>query len=240
MRAPPRVDLDGPLTPALFVERPNRFVVRARLEEGGPDGPVEAHLPDPGRLKELLVPGARLWLRPAGHPRRRTRWSAVLVEPAGGGLVSVDTTLPNRLVARALESGFLGELEGWAVETAEWSHGASRFDFLLEREAERLVLEVKSVTLVEDGLALFPDAVTARGTRHVEELTEVSRRQGWHAAVLFVLQRPDAVRIRAAPTIDPAFAAALDDARAAGVSVLGRRCEVRRDAVVLGDRVPVE
>lgn len=240
MRARPRVDLGGPLEPAIFVERPNRFVVRCRLERGDPANVVEAHLADPGRLRELLVAGARLWLRPADRPGRRTRWSAVLVEHGDSGApVSVDTTLPNRLVARALESGFLDELGGWRLDTAEWSHGGSRFDFLLSRRKERLVLEVKSVTLVEHGWALFPDAVTVRGTRHVRELARVAVRSGWHAAVLFVLQRPDAARIRAAPSIDPDFAEALSRAASAGVRILGRRCDVRRDEVLLGDPVPV-
>lgn len=238
------VGLDGPLTAARFVDRPNRFVVLCRLEDDPADGPVEAHLPDPGRLRELLVPGARLWLRPARRPGRRTRWSAALVETgADRVLVSLDTTLPNRLVKKALEADTLDELAGWRLMTPEWTHRGSRFDFLLGRDGdgERLVLEVKSVTLVEDGCALFPDAVTSRGARHLRELADLSVRPGWNGAVLFVLQRPDARRIRAARSIDPRFADALRTARSAGVRVLGRRCRVRRDAVtLLTGPVPVE
>lgn len=237
---PPAVSLPAPLTEGRFVERPNRFVVRCRLDEGCE--PVDAHLADPGRLRELLLPDARIWLRPADSPTRRTRWSAVLVEtPGGDGLVSVDTTLPNRLVHAALRADALEELGDWRLLRAEWSHGGSRFDFLLEPRAggeERLVLEVKSVTLVEDGVALFPDAVTARGARHVRELAGMATRPGWHAAVLFVCQRADAERIEAARAIDPDFADALADAREAGVRILGRRCSVTRDAVTLGEVVP--
>lgn len=196
---------------------------------------------DPGRLSELLVPERRLRLRPAPEgSARKTRWSAVLVQtPEGDGWVSVDTTLPNRLVARALEADALDELAGWRLERAEYALGGSRFDFLLSGDGGRkLLLEVKSVTLVEDGEALFPDAITARGARHVEELAEVAGRDGWEAVVLFVLQRDDATRIRAAREIDPEFADALARARDAGVRVLGRRCRVGLEGVALGERVP--
>ncbi|HSL84160.1 MAG TPA: DNA/RNA nuclease SfsA, partial [Thermoanaerobaculia bacterium] len=121
--------------------------------------------------------------------------------------------------------------------------GRSRLDFLLRPRDDReggppLLLEVKSVTLVEEGVALFPDAVTARGARHVRELAEHVRAGSHRAAVLFVVQRPGASRVLAAREIDPAFADALAGAREAGVRVLGRRCRVEADRVVLGDSIP--
>lgn len=231
-----------PLRKSRFVRRPNRFLVRCRLQ--GPGGIVDAHLPDPGRLSELLVPGRRLWLRPegpeAGARGRKTAYTAVLVEaPDGEGLVSLDTTVPNRLVRRALEAGALEELEGWTLERCEIPMGGSRIDFLLrDDEGRRLALEVKSVTLVEEGVGRFPDAVTARGARHVRELTAVARREGWEAAVLFLLQRPDAGRVVAARDIDPVFADALAEAGDAGVRVLARRCRVHLDRVELGRSIP--
>lgn len=233
------VPIEGPLRQARFVARPNRFLVRAELSG---QGVVEAHLPDPGRLSELLLPGRRIWLRPATGSHRKTSWTVVLVQtPAGAGLVSVDTTLPNRLVGRALEAAALPELGRWQDCRAEVSVGASRFDFLLRRGTRRRLLEVKSVTLVDNGVGLFPDAVTARGTRHVLELAELTRNEAdLDAAVLFVLQRDDARRIRAAREIDPDFADALCDARRDGVSVLGRRCRVSRHRVTLDERVPVD
>jgi sugar fermentation stimulation protein A len=259
-----RIPLPGPLLLTRFVERPNRFLVRcagapraptapADGRAGGPDcvtanggviavdEVVEAHLADPGRLRELLIPGRRVWLRRAvPAPGRRTHWTAVLVEsPDGNGLVSVDTTLPNRLIRAALQAGALDEFAGWRLERHEVLLGRSRLDFLLaDGNGRRLALEVKSVTLVEDGVALFPDAVTARGVRHLRELERISREPGWEAAVLFVAQRPDARRILAAAEIDPAFAAALADAMHQGVRVLGRRCTVALDHVALGERVP--
>ncbi|NIP82139.1 MAG: DNA/RNA nuclease SfsA [Gemmatimonadetes bacterium] len=205
---------------------------------------VDVHMADPGRLKELLLPDRRVWIRWAASPTRKTDWSAVLVEaPDGRGLVSIDTTLPNRLIRRALESRALEELEGWELERAEFPLGRSRIDFLLARDGRRLALEVKSVTLVEDGVALFPDAVTARGARHVRELAEVAgsvdaEGRRWEAAILFVLQRPDARRIEAARSIDPDFADALAEAKAAGVRVLGRRCRVTPSRLELGGPVP--
>ncbi len=234
---PPREPLGGPLAPARLVERPNRFLVRARRE----GELVEAHLPNPGRLEELLVDGRRLRLRPAPEGAdRKTDWTAVLVEtPQGDGWVSLDTTLPNRLVGRALRRGWIEELAGWTLEGTEVALGDSRLDFVLSDGERRLALEVKSVTLVRERVGRFPDAVTARGTRHVRELAGLAGREGWSAAVLFVAQRPDVDRVVADEAIDPAFAAALRSARAEGVRALARRCRVDPAAVELGGGVPV-
>ncbi len=232
------VALPGPLTRTRFLERPNRFVIRCLSD--GSNRVVTAHLPDPGRLTDLLVPGRGVWLRRVPSPRRKLQWSAVLVETAGrSGLVSVDTTMPNRLIARALELGAMEELSDWELSRREWRWGESRFDFLLRHreEARKLVLEVKSVTLVRDGVGLFPDAVTARGARHLAELARLARRKGWQAAILFVVQRHDAREVKAAAGIDPRFAAALKSASRAGVVVLGRRCWVTKNRVALGERV---
>lgn len=244
-----RVPFAGPLCQARFVARPNRFLLHCEIE--GPDPAagngrvVEVHMADPGRLEELLLPGKRVWIRYAASPTRRTEWSAVLVEsPNGNGLVSVDTSMPNRLILRALEERALDEFDGWKLERPEFPLGGSRIDFLLTAPGSRkLALEVKSVTLVEDNVALFPDAVTARGARHVRELAEVAgsvdaEGTRWEAAILFVLQRDDAHRILAARAIDPAFADALAEARQAGVRILGRRCHVTRHHLELGSPVP--
>lgn len=228
MRAPP------PLHEGRFVERPNRFLTVVELEGRR----VEAHLPDPGRLKELLLPGARVWVRPADSPNRKTAFTLTLVEAPTGELVSLVTTLPNRLVEEALRAGSLAELRGWAIERAEYTWGDSRFDFLLVRDGRRLLLEVKSVTLVEEGRALFPDAVTARGARHVRELI-AARQEGWETAVLFVVQRRDAESVTAARSIDPGFADALAAAREAGVRLLAYRCSVTLEEAVITDPLPV-
>lgn len=247
----PAVGLGGPLAPAVFLERPNRFVVRCRVTgapgaaadaDAGPGAPVvEAHLPDPGRLTDLLVEGRRLLLRPAEGPGRKTDWTAVLVRSAGGVWVSVDTTLPNRLVEAGLRGEWLEELAGWTVAGTEVALGESRIDFVLGRPGTRarLALEVKSVTLVRGRVGRFPDAVTARGARHVRELAEVATRENWRAAVLFVAQRPDVARVTADEEVDPDFARTLHAAREAGVRALARRCRVDRSRVELGRAVPV-
>lgn len=228
----------GSLVSAEFVRRPNRFVAWARLVDGRE---VRAHLPNPGRLDDILVPGRSLRLEAAEAEDRKTDWSAVLARtPEGQGWVSLVTTLPNRLVARALAGGQIDELAGWEVERAEATVGGSRFDFLLTGgDDRRMALEVKSVTLEREGTGLFPDAVTARGTRHVRELASVAGRERWEAAVLFVAQRDDVEAVAAAPEIDPDFAEALGRARSAGVRALARRCEVTTSGVALGPSLPV-
>lgn len=230
--------IPGPLEPARFIDRPNRFVVLCELEATGEV--VEAHLRHRGRLETVLTPGRRLWLHPASDPKRRTAWTALLAGSAAeGDLISVDTTLPNRLIRRAIEVGGLPELAGWRLERPEWRHGDSRFDFLLSHpDGRRLALEVKSVTWVEDGVALFPDAPTTRGVRHLRELAALARQEGWVAAVCFVVQRSDARELGIASHIDPELAGALDDAARAGVRVLARRCHVALDGVSLGGAIP--
>jgi len=286
-----------PLVSGVFLERPNRFLTRVLLD--GMKHPVEAHLPDPGRLRELLLTGRRIYAAPVapleggvpeGESRagdaamrdadpglaarsethlasqdtaggtplstpggtrrgtpRRTQWTLVLVEtPDHAGWVSLDTTIPNRLLRQVLASGELTELTGWVLDRAEATIKDSRFDFLLrpvdERDgpASRMILEAKSVTLVEEGRGRFPDAVTARGARHVREMTALTR-EGMPAAVIFLVQREDVTSVEAAWEIDPDFSDALEAAHAAGVQVLARRCRVNPEGVtLLPDPVPVQ
>jgi sugar fermentation stimulation protein A len=156
-------------------------------------------------------------------------------------MVSLDSTLPNRLIRNALVEKALAEFAEWELMRWEVTLGRSRFDFLLsDSRGRQMVVEVKSVTLVENGVGLFPDAVTERGARHVRELGELASQEGWEAAVLFVLQRSDASKIRAARAIDPKFAEALMEAKGYGVHILGRRCRVFNDRVELGESVPAE
>lgn len=228
--------LPGPLIEARFRDRPNRFLTIVQL--GG--RVVEAHLPDPGRLRELLTPGCRVWVRPASAPGRKTRFTLALVEADSGEIVSVVTTLPNELVAEALRGGRITELRDWSVARREYPWGRSRFDFLLARgDAQRMLVEVKSVTLVEQRRALFPDAVTARGARHVSELAEACRADGLDAAVVFVVQRRDADEVTSARSIDPTFADALQQARDAGVRLLGYRCVVTLEEARITVPLPV-
>jgi sugar fermentation stimulation protein A len=230
---------------AAFIARPNRYVVHARLEDGSV---VRAHCADPGRLRELLVPGATLYLSPANAPERRTQYDLRFVEAQSDGtLVSLDTSLPNKVVALGLARQFFPQFGGeYSVRGEVFmpceSAGSvrSRADFMVEGpDVGRCWIEVKSVTLVESGIARFPDAPTERGRRHVHELTEIVRRGIDRAAVLFVAQRPDAVELRPNWDTDRAFAEALITASAAGVEVSAYTCALTLQGITLKSRIPV-
>lgn len=228
-----------PLVPARFIRRENRF--RALVELDG--RPQAAHVANSGRLGELLTPRAAVWVALAQPgAARKTACHLALVE-YGGVLVSVDARLPNRLAAEALAAGRLAPLAGYGQIQPEVRAGSSRLDFLLssgpDAAAPRCWLEVKSVTLVEDGCALFPDAPTVRGVKHLAELAAL-RQAGERVVVGFVVQRADVRRFRLHPTADPAFAASLRRVQAEGVEVYAWRCAVSRNAIELTDSVTVD
>jgi sugar fermentation stimulation protein A len=223
-----------PLVAGRFVRRDNRFRVTVEVE----GEPAAAHLPNSGRLTELLTPGRACWLASFDDPRRKTRFDLVLVAYAGV-LVSVDARLPNTLFAEALAAGRLEPFRGTARFEREVQLGGSRLDFWLQGPAGACWVEVKSVTLVEDGVARFPDAPTARGVRHLAELTAAVRR-GEQAAVVFVIQRPDARCFTPHDRADAAFGAALREAQSAGVGVYAWACEVSPRSVIMGSQVSVE
>jgi len=226
-----------PLFPATFVRRVNRFRAEVRLPNGVR---THAHVPNSGRLHELFVPGRPVYLRHAARPGRKTRWDLALVR-LPTGLVSVDARLPNPLLYEAWRTG---RLVPW-LQPEEWTWRAEpaspggRLDFCLRHRTtgQRLWIETKSITLVEDGVGLFPDAPTSRGRRHLAELAERVR-AGDRAAVVFVVQREDA-RAVAAHNADPAFPAALAEAMAAGVEVYAYVAHVTLHQIRLVRAVPV-
>lgn len=229
----------GTLLPARFVRRDNRF--RAWVDLDGEL--ISAHVPNSGRLSELLTPSAAVWIR--RHDRgaaRKTESDLVMVEYADV-LVSIDARLPNHLLAEALADGAIPQFAGYSQITPEVTVGQSRLDFLLSagrgsESQRRCWVETKSVTLVENGTALFPDAPTERGLRHLHELVELHR-QGDRVAVMFVIQRPDAVAFAPHPTAHPAFAAALREASQAGVEVYAWRCHVSLSGIALAEPAPL-
>jgi sugar fermentation stimulation protein A len=230
-----RLSFPRPLVRAGYIDRPNRFIVQARLDD---DHEELVHLPDPGRLREVLTPGARLWLLPAAETaQRKTRYDVLLAETEAG-LISLDTRLPTQLVRRALEQRAIPEFAAYDTVRPEMPFGHSRIDFLLSGRAGQMLLEVKSVTLVENGVGLFPDAVTARGARHLRELA-AALAQGYQAAVLFIVQRADAAAVAPHPSNDPAFAAALRQAAEAGVQLAAYTCRLTPDDITLAGAVPV-
>lgn len=244
------VEFDMPLEAASFLARPNRYRVDVRLARDGRI--VAAHCPDPGRLHELLLPGVLVYVSPVEPrpaERRKTAFDLRLVaHPQDGTLISLDTRLPNRLVGEALAARQLPPLVDLmavrrevSVPNAIAGEGVrSRIDFCaVDRSGRRTWIEVKSVTLVEAQVALFPDAVTARGRRHLLELADLAR-QGDRAVVIFVVQRPDAQLVRAHRLNDPALAEALDMAAGAGVEFYAWICTVTLQGAALLEPIAVE
>ena len=229
----PALPLPGPLVPGTFLERPNRFLTLVETNQGQ----VWSHLPDPGRLRELLIPGARVWLRPNQNPHRKTAFTTVLVEH-DSHLISVDSTLPNRLMEFCLKKKVIPELREWNLQRREHTLEGMRVDFLLEKGSQKLLLEVKSVTLVEEGVAKFPDAVTSRGARHMRHL-QASLNAHTRAAVFFVVQRDDAVAFSPQWERDPVFAEALVAAVRSGVQILAYNAQVTHNQIRLLHPLPV-
>jgi sugar fermentation stimulation protein A len=228
------LNFPDPLLEATFLERANRFACWVE-REGRRE---KTHLPNSGRLRELLVPGASVLMAKAAAPHRKTE-SDMLVVVQGERLVSVDARLPGHLVDEALREGALAPFRGYPRIQREVRFGGSRLDFLLGGEGGACFLEVKSVTLVRGGLALFPDAPTLRGQRHLETLME-ARRRGYGAAVAFVVQREDARAFSPNDGTDLAFGSALREAWRRGVGVYAYGCQVGRKEIRIVRELPVQ
>jgi len=226
--------LPAPLIEGQILERLNRFAVRVLVR--GQE--AVAHLPNSGRLKELLQPGTPAYLAPRTGPGRKTAYDLILVR-LERTLASADARLPNALVAEALRDGRLPQFRGYPHIHPEARYGDSRCDFLLEGPAGRLLLETKSVTWVEGGFALFPDAPTERGRRHLQALRE-ARRQGLAAALIFVIQREDARAFRPCYRCDPIFGQALREAAAEGVAIYAYRCRLSLTEIAMVEAVALE
>ncbi len=221
----------GPnLVKGRFLERLNRFA--ALVEVAGQ--PQLVHVANSGRMRELLVPGHRVLVRPvAGAPHRKTRFDLALVD-LGGTLASADARLPNALVAEALQQGRLPQFAGYPLRRAEVVFGESRLDLRLDGPAGTCYIETKSVTLVTEGVGLFPDAPTIRGVKHLGSLSQALA-AGHRAAVVFVVQRCDARAFAPNNEADPAFGDALRRAAALGVEVLAHRCRVTEQEILLAE-----
>ena len=231
---PTTMQIAGQLVQAEFVSRDNRFRVTVEVQ----GQPVWAHLPNSGRLGELLVPGRRAILIKRPSDRRKTQYDLHLIE-LQGRWVSLDARLPNDLVEEALLGGILPDLAGYSTVRREVPYGRSRLDFKLEGDTRPpCLVEVKSVTLVLDGLACFPDAVTMRGRRHLEELAGAVE-AGYRAAVVFVVQRDDALGLRPHDESDPAFGRTLRDVARRGVELYAYACRVEPGRVEIVRPLPV-
>jgi len=227
--------IKGPLISGTFIERPNRFITLVNIN----GKIVRSHLPDPGRLKELLIPGVELLLRPASNLlKRKTKYSTVMVRYEGK-LISLVSTLPNQFVMESITNNILPMFNNYKIIRPEIPYGNHRFDFLLnDYEDSTFYLEVKSVTYVKNGLAQFPDAITSRGTRHVGALAKLTR-SGIKTGILFVCQRDDPISFAPMWDRDPTFSNALFEASKIGVNIWCISTKVTETEMTFKEEIPV-
>jgi sugar fermentation stimulation protein A len=205
----------------------------AHVEIGGQE--EVCHVKNTGRCRELLPPGAKVWCQVSDNPKRKTKYDLITVEK-GTYLINMDSQAPNRAAEEWLRGGGLGQAE---LIKPEQKFGASRFDFYLERQGRPMYLEVKGVTLEENGICRFPDAPTERGAKHLRELVE-AKKQGYDAAVLFVIQMKPVLYLEPNDATDPEFGKALRAAAAAGVEIIAMDCIITEDTMVIADPVTVK
>lgn len=218
------------MTPGIFLARPNRFI--AHVSIGGQTEVV--HVKNTGRCRELLPVGAQVWCQKSDNPSRKTKYDLITVRK-GHRLINMDSQAPNIAAREWLLAGGLGQAENVRAET---THGDSRFDFSFTLDGKPCFLEVKGVTLENEGVCAFPDAPTERGAKHLRGLTALAR-EGCGAAVLFVIQMADVQYIHPNDATDPAFGQALREAAANGVEVLAVDCDVTVDSMTIGTFVEV-
>ena len=212
----------------VFLARPNRFIAHIEIE-----GQVEiCHVKNTGRCRELLPQGAEVWCQRSKNPARKTKYDLITVRKSNR-IINMDSQAPNAAAKEWLLSGGLGPISDLKAED---THGDSRFDFSFVRGGRKCYLEVKGVTLEDDGVCAFPDAPTERGTKHLKGLIRAVQ-EGYDAFVLFVIQMSDVKYLHPNDSTDPAFGEALRQASAAGVTVLAMDCAVTETEMTI--RQPV-
>ena len=219
------------MVPGTFLSRPNRFIALVMI-----DGREEiVHVKNTGRCRELLPAGAQVWCQKSDNPNRKTKFDLITVQK-GDRLINMDSQAPNTAAGEWLKSGGLGEIENIKAETFL---GDSRFDFSFTKDGRQCFLEVKGVTLEEDGVCAFPDAPTERGAKHLKGLAEAAK-AGFGAYVLFVIQMADVKYLRPHDERDPAFGAALREAAENGVAIMAMDCAISVDSMDIRLGVPVK
>ena len=220
----------GEMVEGIFLRRPNRFIAHVLI-----DGrEAVCHVKNTGRCRELLVPGCRVWCEKSKNPARKTAFDLIAVEK-GTRIINMDSQAHNAAAGEWLRAGGLGPITELRAETF---YEDSRFDFSFTLDGRRCYLEVKGVTLENDGVCAFPDAPTLRGAKHLRGLIRAAE-EGYGAYVLFVIQMGDVVYLHPNEVTDPAFGDALRSAAAAGVTVLAMDCHVTPDTMELHRRVEV-
>lgn len=227
--------IEQPTIEGRLIKRYKRFLADVELDSGEV---ITAHCPNTGSLSGCVPEGARAILRDSENPKRKLRWTFQTVE-VDGTWVNVDTGLPNALAAEAIEAGKVAELKGYDTIRREVKYGKnSRIDVLLEREGERCYVEVKSTTLTDGTLARFPDAVTERGRKHLEELADMVK-EGHRAVMFFCVSRGDVKTFSPADDIDPKYGQALRRVAEAGVELLAYTTKVAPDSFELGKKLRI-
>ena len=202
--------------PAAFIDRPNRFIAHVDL-----NGRRETvHVKNTGRCRELLLPGAEVWLSGSDNPDRKTAWDLIAVRKQNGLLVNIDSQAPNAVAREWLDTQSFDGIH------PEYVHGQSRLDFMMERGHERFLMEVKGCTLERNGIGYFPDAPTERGAKHLRELAYAV---GYKPILMFVIQMDGITEVRGNRETDPGFCDALEDAEKAGVKILFLPCHAEPD-----------
>ena len=218
------------MVPGIFLDRPNRFIAHVEI-----DGQTETvHVKNTGRCRELLPPGAKVWCQRSDNPARKTKYDLITVQK-GDLLINMDSQAPNIAAEEWLRSGGLGEIENLRRETV---HGDSRFDLSFIKDGRQCFLEVKGVTLENDGVCAFPDAPTERGAKHLRGLLRTAQ-EGYGAYVLFVIQMSPVRYLHPNDATDPGFGEALRRAAAGGVQVLAVDCRVTESTMEIQTFVPV-
>jgi len=210
------------ITKGVFLDRPNRFIAHVEL-----DGRRETvHVKNTGRCRELLLPGAEVWLTAPGTEGRKTKYDLVTVRKENGLLVNIDSQAPNVVVREWLER------QQYDVIVPEYTYGDSRIDFYLERGMERTLMEVKGCTLEIDGTGYFPDAPTERGVKHLRELAKAVN-AGYKAAIAFAIQMDGITEVRPNIQTHAEFGTAMQEAKDAGVEILFLSCHVEPDGLTV-------
>lgn len=228
------MDYNKPIVEAKFVKRPNRFQGYVILNEKE----LMVHVPNTGRCKEILIPNTTVFLREENNPTRKTPYDLIAAYK-GKELISIDSHIPNKVVEEALLNGKIKELKAYTRVSREKTFGNSRFDFKLENDnGEIYYLEVKGVTLEENGIARFPDAPTERGRKHLLELVEV-KKMGMGAGVLLLIQMEKVHTFTTNDETDPDFGKAMRIAQKNGVQVMAYNCKVTKNSIELLQSVEV-
>ncbi len=219
---------------AEFIERPNRFHANVKVK----DEIIKVHVPNTGRCREILVPGCTVFLRKEDNPTRKTPFD-LIAAIKDNKLISIDSQIPNKVVDEALKNKKIEKLNKSVNILREKTYGKSRFDFKIStEEGQEYFLEVKGVTLEENGHSRFPDAPTERGTKHILELIE-AKKEGYGAGILFLIQLEEVCSFKPNDITDPKFADTLRQAKDNGVDIFAYNCKVTEDSIELNERIEI-